>query len=560
MKISDFIRYKALRYYIARASKESCFGDHSGRIAMQQLFEEYINDSEEVSYEAFCSSVERYLLSIVSPSNHQMINFAGRSKSLYSLICEFVKADTKDNIQKPDAGTPLRLVEYFDGNSNTWRTDWTTFDLNNLSLFDIKYSNGISEFDVLARDHGVLYVNEYDEHCIILAPSEVEAKLLFLIKKADSNTLINGVHAIENAINNFSYILAWDSIGSDVILDEYPERIDDELIQSIKTLHVDDPYFQSLTECELKNQINWCLNHLGIYQQGTSMVAPTSLWVLKGTVEDSWIVKEAFDWYEYLCDSNDDLNIGQYYEVTESFFRKFGLCPYQEVITPEMSKTFWDYDRDLYVFPCSFEELIQRHIIKFYKKGNLCVHALNKDDAEKKIVTYLVCSMYNSHETIDVDFSFSPFFKQKSENFISMINHILEECSEDDKFNYECIDPDYEIVFKRLLKLTQRNMKSYGYFDGDINIFHHIFSFAARMHCYILLYKSDYITDVRPGYNAFDAQGEVGLIEEEREFQESNDPKFTLSPYSPGYRVDFSIDFDSMAYYWLYYCSPVVRR
>ena len=525
---------------------------------MQLLFKEYINDSEEVSYQEFCSNVEKYLLNIVSPSNHQMINYAGRSKSLYSLICEYIKADNKDNTQKLVFGSPLRLVEYFDGNSDSWRTDWSTFDLNKLSLFDIKYSKGISEFDVLAHDHGVLYVNEYDEHCIMLATSEVEAKSLFLIKKADSNTLINGVHAIENAISNFSYTLAWDSIEADVISYGYPECIDDEFIQSIKTLHADDPYFQSLTESKLRNEINWCLDHLGIYRQETSMVAPISLWVLKGTVEDSWIIKEAFDWYEYLCDSNDDFNIGQYYEVNESLFREFGLCPYQEVITPEMSKTFWDYDRDLYVFPCSFEELIRRHIIKFYKKGNLCVHALNKDDAEKKIVTYLVCSMYNSHETIDVNFSFSPFFKKKSEVFFREINYNLEECSEEAKVNYNCIDPDFEIVFKRLLELTQRNMKSYGHFDGDINVFHHIFSFAARMHCYILLYKSEYITDVRPGYNAFDAQGEVGLIEEEREFQEPSDPKFTLSPYSPGYRVDFSINFDSMAYYWLY-CSPVRR-
>ena len=556
MTIFDFIRHETLKRYIAKSSGESCFGDHCGRMTMQQLFNEYAKDHNDVSYEAFCNSIERYLLSIVSPANHQIITFDGRRKPLYDLICEFIKADKKSVSLKPDSDTPLRLVEYFDGNADSWRTDWTTFDLSALSLYDIKYSNGISEFDALARDHGVLFVEESDEHCIMLATSEIEAKLLFLIMKTGSDTIINGVRTIEDAINDYSYLLSWDSIEAEIISDGFPEVIDDEFIQNIRILHTDNHYFQSLTTTKLKDQIDWCLNHLCIYIHGTSVIAPTSLWVLKGGIGDSWIIKEAYDWFEYMRDSNDDFDIKQYYEISETLFREYGLYPYQEIITPEMNKTYWDYNHNLYVFPCDFKELVERNIIKLYKKGNLCVHALNKDDAEKKIVTYLICTMYNSREIIDSSYSFSPFFNKKSEIFLNKINAVLEECEEKEKYNYQCIDPDYNMVFQRLLNLGHRKMESYGYFDGTINIFHHIFSFTAKMHCYILLYKSDYITDVRPGYNAFDAQGEVGLAEEDREFQEPGAPKYTLSPYSPGYHVDFSIDFDSMAYYWLYLCPP----
>ena len=558
MTVSEFIKDKAIKRYIAITSEEGSFEDYATRMTMEDLYKEYAKSDDTYTSDRFEAEVNRLLMESAYPSQHQMVSYNGKAVSFYRILCEFIRADDP-KIKKADAIKekrkiesigPKRFIEYFDGNSDSWRRDWIVFNLDSLSLYEVVNKNGKIDFDPMLKEHmGTLRLIESDDRRFFAATSPIEAKLLYLIQKSGDNNTINGVLSVEEMIQEYSYSESWNSIEVNEVPATLSEEIDDALIYAIKEWNRIADY-RNLTQDELKSQIEWSIRRLCIYIPESSMINPVSLWVRKGIFESSFVLKEASDWYEYL-NFSDENELPPYCELCDPDFRELGLVPYEEIFKDSVEKTFWDYNRNLYVFPFSMEKLERNGIIRMYRQGNFCLHALNKNDAAHKIISYLICTIYNNEgQNNSSNHDSREILKNKSESFLKSISPEIIDCSDDINRGYFSIDPEYNHVFEQMFKLAERKRKSPGYFDGEITIYHHIFSFLEKMNCYILFYCNN-ITDVCPGLNPFDAEGEAGLKEDERMRQNPKVAKFTLSPYSPGYRIEYSFNYDSMAYYLL---------
>lgn len=429
-----------------------------------------------------------------------------------------------------------RLYQYFDANSNQWRTGWIDVSPDCLHWYKITTEN--ITFDQDLYSHTGNFVSFESEPFYVIAGCEEEAKALFILKKLHlEDVLVNGWLAIEDIVRKYGYDAGWSSLD----VEEWNSQ---------------------KTDLELER---WCKLHLGYWDESVGLVCPTSLWGLQDE-NSGWLLREAYDWvsevtsyYDILEDDSFDQAVSFFMNGSSENYRSVGLVPFDEVIKNSNEYSFWEEDDGYHVFLDNHDNLVRNGVLKLYNKGNWCLHALSPEDAETKFYTYQLIDCFHGR-TYPRNESWIGWVQKFSDEFFARINLPLVCIDESLKQNYTCIDIPEGFIQKQIVeRVTSRKKNLISAVCGKAVEKKHVFSIMQSMNCYILHGKWSNII-VGTGMNSFDAAGEVGLSSDYKLDNISQNGihcysryENCISPYKVGYSVRYSIPFDSMAMYWLFY-------
>lgn len=501
---------------------------------------------DEINHQQLYYYIKDVVARSLNPEDHVSFDIKDETISKTRLLCE-AYCHVPDKPEKKDGETECkRLYQYYDANCNIWRTEWIDASYDDLHWFKLTIEK--FDYDKQSLDHTGNYTIINPKPVFFLAGTEEEAKALFLLKEnAIEDELVNGWLSIESIIRTYGYDSGWPLIVA--------EECD---------AFAGDP------EKEL-----WCKKQLGYYDSSMGLADPTSLWV-KDDGNSGWLIKEAYDWvldvyYKFSDDDEDEFcsQANQFFRFDDEHFRKAGLIPYEEKFGESDVHTFWQDGEGYHVYLESFDNLVNKGVLKLYKKGKWIMHALSSEDAEDKFLAYQLVKCYHERK-YSKDVSVISMHQEFADFFLERDNLALEEISEEDAEGCFCIDIPKDFILDRIInRETTRKNILVSVACGNIVVRRHVFSMMNQMRCYILEGENSNLL-LGTGLNPLDAAGELALDSDKEEinvevktlgekgFVEYVIPFFSrktisISPYKVGYIVPYSVPYDSMVMYWRFY-------